>query len=175
MESYIEEFNKLLERMENETGNIFELKITEFEEKSIILGDLKKRNMPLEVHSMCQDYGVLNGFYGSKAQLREKINALMLNDMFEEHKTIQYNGRDIIVGKCKECHSYGDGNENNDPRKMNLDILRKCRICRKKFSTSKWNGISVSDHSGNIYCCDGRMGAFAQRVKTIGKYKFIKK
>lgn len=168
-----EKLLNLLNEMENETGELYEISIMKFDsnEKKQIIGEIKKRQLTIEVYDMIDDYSELNGVYANYDDIEDKIAKMGYNEKYEELKEIEYEGQKELIGKCRNCHKYNDESKNYNRKCPNFVRLFTCqtRGCNDDRE-SKWRMIRVSSSYTSIYKSGG--GRFAE-LTPIGKYKFI--
>lgn len=173
-QKYEELLQNVLNEMELETGNMYQFTVCKFGNPSnynCVIGQFKKRNFKIEVHSMDPEYKELEGMYNSRNEVVDKIWELRANDMFEEIKDwVDARGRQFKIGKCKNCHSY---NENVPKRHPNIIDINCCQNskCYNKHLSSIWDGMHISDYCTSIYQSGG--GSLSV-CHDKGKYRFIK-
>ena len=120
---YKRKFDEIIEELENEMGNIYEIKIKQFNQQkkhnTLKLCKIKEKNNKIEVFNMAKDYEELNGIYDNINKVNKKIIDLQNRDKFEDTKEgiipvdpinddINKEPTPVIFGKCIKCHQYSD-------------------------------------------------------------------
>lgn len=160
-DEYANEFINLVKKMETKTGNSYELIIKQFGSFSnhdLILCDFKKRQNYI-VFDMNNNYKELEGCYENVNQIYEKLESLTYPPT---SGTIKIKEKLFRLWKCPKCDKSG-----NDKSPNTIGNVC-CQNCEYRIQ-SKWDGISVGIHEGNIY--SGRGGSICKLTK-IGKVKF---
>ena len=172
-EKYKQQLNNLLNQMEDETNNMYQFTINTFgyaSNQNCIIGDFKKRNSQIEIYNVEDQYKELVGVYNSRDDIKNKIQSLENNEVFEETKEwVNKQGTKFIIGKCKACHSY---NENVLNRFPNI-VGSSCQNdnCRRSSFDTKWKNVQLSDFNNMIFVS---AGGSMSRCYEIGKWKFVK-
>jgi len=169
---YKEALQQLLNQMEKETGNMYQITVNKFgnyHDCACIIGEFKKRELMLRVFDMDPEYKALEGIYLSKADIDKKLQELREQEMYEETKHYTDNiGIIETIGKCKRCHSYNENVPGRCPNFTNLNICQNKDCCWSLYS--HWDNIHADDFRGTIYQDNG--GSLSVCF-TRGKYEFI--
>jgi hypothetical protein len=170
-------FQSLLDQMEQETGNLYQLKIDQFDylrtysEPEYTIGDFTTRPFQIEIYDMKPEYKALEGLYNTRNDVINKIQELRCNDLFEEIKDWTDNrGYVYKIGKCKNCHSYNEDFLNRSPNTISSNCCQN-NACPNRWFNSKWNDVKISTNDTTIYTCDGGTLSICHMK---GHYRFIR-
>ncbi len=167
-----EKLLNLINEMENETGELYEINVMKFNSNTNgqKIGEIRKRQMKIKVYDMTEEYDELNGIYDNYEVIEDKIRKMKYYEIYEELKTIDFRGKEQLIGKCKKCHKYND-DTNYDRKCPNVVELLICQTPNcNKYMGLKWQCVIVSTQNNEIYKSGG--GRYAECVR-IGKYQFI--
>lgn len=116
-------------------------------------------------------YEKINGIYNSCDEIRDKIQDLQQLEQWDDIKEVEYQGKIIKVGKCKKCGKYNreDTSHGIGYNRVPSGSHSLCQNCSSSTS-SIWNGISISETSGDIYY---NSGARYSICYTIGKFELL--
>jgi hypothetical protein len=170
-EKYKLQFKNLLQEMEAETGELFQITIDKFNDikANYVLGDFTTRNCKLEIYEILPEYNELIGTYDSREEFSSLLKKLRCKELFSETKLYDApNGKIWLIGKCKKCNSY---HNNVDGRAPNVVDVTVCQNCHHTLY-SKWDKVRLSNNCDSIYIPNGRCGTFTL-IDNIGKYRFV--
>lgn len=171
-EEYIDAFKDLLNKLEKDTNNMFQITINKFDsdqsEKNCVIGDFETRIKKIEIYEIMPEYSELIGQYNSRCDVEEKIKKLRCDESFSETK-IHNDGEygEVIIGKCRKCNSYA-GKRKRMYNHIRMDICQNCSANLR----NKWHEITISKWDYKIYTRGGRVGSYSI-INPIGKYRFI--
>jgi len=154
--------------MEKDTGHMYQITINKFGEyndNKYVIGCFKNRKQKIQVYDMKPEYKELEGFYNNMKEIREKIIYLNAMEFYDDIKKFD-NVKEILIGKCKTCHSYGDKDR---PNYINGPCSNWNCSGRMKMLTGKYNSMQV-DNNGKIYT---RSGGSIAVCYDKGKWKYI--
>ena len=166
-EKYIDMFKEILSKLHTETGGIYQLHISKFDNMTggVTIGDFKDIVRPIIIYDMQPGYEELNGAYASVFEAKKRIKELATRNKFEEMKTIIMNGEEVQLGKCKHCHSYCENLLHKTPNHTYFNV---CQNCLMHFS-SEWDTIEVSVSTSEVTKYSGRAAEYTF-YDPIGKY-----
>lgn len=155
---YKDILQKVLNEIESETGDMYQITINKFGNYSsdnFILGDFDSRaGSIVEVYDVDPEYKELEGIYYDLDTLKFKIKLLRGNELFHDFKEYtDTNGKTSIIGKCNQCNSY---NENNPTRYCNfIDGICQNPNCSRVMQFPKWEKVHIDKYGGTIYTANG--------------------
>ena len=170
-QKYLDEFQKILNELESETGLMYQIAINEFGkpmlDDKIIVGNFMERKKRIEVFEAKSDYNELLGTYDSKSDIEARIHKLKCDKFFSETKEIDWGNGKMEVGKCRRCGKYENKQGTPNPTKGDC-----CQNCGASFTLTKWYRISVSERDGKIDKIIGRCGPYNE-IEMIAEYRFV--
>lgn len=159
----------LRQELQKETGCLYQFHISRYGDMSggLTIGDFKSIKQPITITKMAPGYEDLIGSYDSIDDAQKRLTFLLIHEKYEETKTIQYIGKDTMIGKCRMCHSY---NENKPGRVPNRVVLDTCQNCTKIYE-SKWLDVEISRSTPKVIKYSGRAGEY-RFYDNIGEYQW---
>ncbi len=113
-----DQFVSLHKQLEKETGIMFELSFNAYGDmrrKTITIGNIETRLLPIKIYNMLPEYEALNGMYGSIKEARDTVEQFSLRDYsgFWDRVMVCTNGKKVYRtgGRCGlayELHEIGD-------------------------------------------------------------------
>ena len=152
-EYYKSKFILLLNELEQDTGNMYQLDIFQHDVSGkIILNEFVKRSYKVEVFNMKESYKELNGIYDNLEAVESKIRQL---------HNIEIKLKSGTYKTCRSCSEYDENCSN-------------CQFVSEIFRESEWSELYVDKYHCIIFKTTHSVGSLGSLIESCGTYKFIK-
>ena len=166
-DKYATEFINMINKMEEETGNMYELTVKQFGSMSnynVTLCSFENRNNYV-IFDMKDKYKDLEGNYTSIKEIKDKIELFK----YPTFENIFIKNKIIESWECPKCNTYGFDEIGMDTNNMcNFVGNLLCQNC-EYYNSSIWEGVIIGVQEGKIYAGGG--GSISV-FTNIGKIKF---
>ncbi len=170
---YSEKLSTLLTDLQKETGNKYTLVLNQFNrELQIIYGNFDGK---IQVYDMEEKYKEVEGVYENRAEFDDKITSLTAKDYYTEQKSVEYQGKPVTIGKCKNCGSYNEKTLmiHGLPYTPTPNLISSKPQCCRNVTGSIWEGMRCSENSDKVWSQGGYLYGDVYQLITRGRYKFV--
>lgn len=174
-QKYQDMLQSILEQMESETGNMYQITINTFgihSNYNTMIGNFNRKSYKIKVHNMKPGLEELEGIYNDKNEVYKKIKMFRASERYYDFKEYtDKRGKTYTIGKCKHCHSYNENNSNNSgPNNIDNRCCQNDK-CVKKIHFSIWDNLEL-DHNTDTIWDNGGGGGICVYHK-MGKWQMI--